>query len=162
MVTKEDVEAYYSRLPLLRPPPEIIVLTNRQIGADTLYDAHNWTILGMQRQGEHYINVAGNAPLTTYIHEGLHANGIRSEGATRVLTRLAVMKARWSPGILRQVHYEAAPVTPKEKQAILDKLHLSGPDADGTEVIRLVYQSVAMDMHLSDPRSRLQQLLYRP
>ena len=162
MVTKEDVEAYYSRLPMLRPPQEIIVLTNREIGADTLYDAHQWTILGMQKQGEHSITVAGNAPLSTYVHESLHLGGVRNEAATRLLTRMALMKARWSPGLLKQVHYEAVPVSAQEKRAILDRLHLSGPAVTEAEIIRLVYQPVAMDMHLSDPRSRLQQLLYRP
>ncbi len=146
-LTKEEIESYYSRAPLLRPPPEILLIKNASIGANQLYEASHamnserWNIFGMHQMGTDYIVVAGNAKDSTPIHEAVHYQGIRNEMVTRFMTRLLQTRMQFNLGLLRRpVHYEEVPVPPEQTAQILHDLHLENPSGEAVHLVRLVYQ----------------------
>ncbi len=154
-LTKAQIEALYSRLPMLRPPPSVFVLANADMGAQNLYDAthrlnamardqveEKYHILGMHQMGSPSILIAGDAPEMTALHEAVHFQGIRSEPATRVITKALYARSKFNLGLRsRPVSYNAVPVEGTERDAFLKSMHLSATpgDARNVELIHLQY-----------------------
>ncbi len=146
-VTREEIESFYSRVPLLlKPPPTVLVIKNATIGAERLYqaahtlNAERWHIFGLHRMGTDTIVVAGDAGASTPVHEAVHFNGVRSEFATRLITRLLQARMNFNLGILRApVHYHEEPLGPDETARILHDLNLSNPTGGNVQMVRLVY-----------------------
>jgi hypothetical protein len=153
-LTKEEIEALYSRVPLLRVPQTIYQLENVEVGADQLYDAAHklnratrhsaggWRIFGFTKIGTDFITLAGNAPPTTPLHEAIHGMGLASEPATYAVTRFAMARARLNLGLFRRpVRYTQVEPTPAEKQAFFDMMHLSvAPGETGQpRLVKMVY-----------------------
>ena len=146
-LTKEEIEGYYSRAPLLSPPPQILLIKNASIGAERLYHAthalnsERWNILGMHQMGTDSIVIAGNAKESTPIHEAVHYQGVRNEVVTRFITRVLQTRMQFNLGLLRRpVHYEEEPVPPAETAQILHDLHLDNPSGESVHLVRLVYR----------------------
>jgi hypothetical protein len=158
-VTKDQVEQYYSRLPFLKRPKDILVLKNADVQAERLYAAThqynagirmlasntpagrmNYRLYGMYRPGTDYIMVSGDADPTTVIHEAVHFSGVPNEQRTRFLTQLLARRANMSRGILtRPAHYSEARVSPQDAEEILRGLGMSNPSGAPVELVHLVY-----------------------
>jgi hypothetical protein len=152
-VTQEQIEDVYSRIPVLRPPPNVFVLRNAEIGAERLFDmTHSLNgaarrlsqerlrILGMHEMGTSFVTVAGDAGISTVVHEAVHHMGVRNEMATRAITRGLLTRANLNVGLRRRpVHYQPAPVDAVERDQFLTSLHLSNPSGQPVELVHLVY-----------------------
>ncbi len=154
-LTKDQIEALYSRVPMLRPPPSVFVLANADMGAQNLYDAthrlnamardqveEKYHILGMTQMGSPSILIAGDAPEMTALHEAVHFNGVRSEPATRAIARVLYARTKYNLGLRsRPVSYNAVPVGGGERDAFLKSMRLSAApgDAQNVELIHLQY-----------------------
>lgn len=154
-VSKEEIEGLYSRIPFLRPPKSIYQLRNSQVEADKLFDAtHNlnriardvagrWRIFGMTRLGGDSIFLAGNAPPSTVVHEGVHFNGVASEPLTYAISRALMARAQLNLGLRhRAVHYEQVPVSPAERDSYLRamRLDLAPGESQHGELVHYVYR----------------------
>lgn len=155
-VTRDEIEAVYSRIPYLigaRPPPSVFVLSNAEIGAERLFDmTHSLNvaarrlaeervrILGMHEMGSQFVTIAGDAGVSTVVHEAVHYRGVRSEFATRAITRGLLARANLNLGLVRRpVHYSPAPVDAAERDQFLRAMHLDNPSGAPVELVHLVY-----------------------
>jgi hypothetical protein len=152
-LTKEQIESLYSRVPLLRPPPSVFILANADVGAQNLYDAthrlnaiarnqaaEEYHILGMHSMGSPSILIAGDAPEMTALHEAVHYQGIRSEPATRVITKALYARSKFNLGLrARPVSYNAVPVDGAERDAFLKSMRLTNPSGQNVELVHLSY-----------------------
>lgn len=152
-LTKEQIQDLYSRIPVLTPPPHIFSLSNAEIGAERLFEmthalndagrrmsAERMRILGMHVAGTDWITISGDSGPSTVVHEAVHHMGVRSEVATRAITRGLLARASVNLGFRRRpVSYAPAPVDASERDQFLAAMHLSNPTGGDVQLVHLVY-----------------------
>lgn len=151
-LTREEIQELYARVPFLTPPPNVYVLENAVIDAARLYDATHrlnavardqavqYRIFGMHQMNTDFVLLAGDAPQTTALHEGIHYNGVSSEPLTRAITRAVYARTKLSLGLRRRpVNYQPTPVDAAERSTFLHSMRLDGPRTSDVDLIHLVY-----------------------
>jgi hypothetical protein len=153
VLSREEIQDLYSRIPVLTPPPHIFKLENAEIGAERLFhmthavngarrrmNAERLRILGMHQMGTDFVTLSGDSEASTVVHEAVHAMGVRSEPATYAITRGLMARARLNLGLRRRpVSYEEVGVAPSERDAFLTAMHLDNPSGGSVQLVHLVY-----------------------
>ena len=155
VLSREEIQELYSRIPVLTPPPNIFKLENAEIGAEHLFQithslnaaarrlaGERMRILGMHEMGTNFILLAGDSGASTVVHEAVHHMGVRGEVPTRIITRGLLARANMNLGLRRRpVEYAEAPVSASERDGFLASMHLSNPTGGQVELVHLIYRS---------------------
>ena len=153
VLSREQIQDLYSRIPMLPRPKHIFALSNAEIGAERLFeishslnaatrrmDQERYSILGMHVAGTEFITLSGDSGESTVVHEAVHNMGVRSEAATRAITRGLMARAKFNLGLARRpVTYREEPVDGAQRESFLASMHLSNPTGQPVNLVHLVY-----------------------